>query len=59
MADGEDQTDELALICSELGMVWCNLLVEEGDRATTLMKYDAEARPGRVAFDDKVVAYVW
>jgi hypothetical protein len=56
MADGEDQTDELALICSELGMVWCNLLVEEGDRATTLMKYDAEAQPGRVAFDDKVVA---
>jgi hypothetical protein len=58
MADGEDQTDELALICSKLGMVRRDLLAKEGDGTITLMKYGAEARLECVAFDDEVVTEV-
>jgi hypothetical protein len=58
MADSEDQTDELALICNELGMVRRDLLAKEGDGTITLMKYGAEARLRCVAFDNEVVTEV-
>jgi hypothetical protein len=58
MADGEDQTDELALIGHKFGVVWRDLLAEEGEGATTLMTNSTEAQPGRVAFDNEVVAEV-
>jgi hypothetical protein len=35
-----------------------DLLAEEGDGATPLMKYGAKTRPGHVAFDDKVATKV-
>jgi hypothetical protein len=53
-----DQSNELPLICSELGMPRCQLAAEESHWSTTLMEQSAQARVGRVAFHDDVTVEV-
>jgi hypothetical protein len=53
VAHNEHQSDELTLICREQRMSGCELLPEERDRVTALMKHGAHADTGGITLHDE------
>ena len=50
---GLHETNKLAFVGCEFGMLWSDCPTEEGDRALTLVQHCAKARSGRVAVDNE------
>ena len=53
VSHGLYETNKLAFVGCELGMLWSDCPTEEGDRALTLVQYCTKAQSGRVAVDDE------
>jgi len=53
VSHGLHETNKLAFVGCELGMLWSDCPTEEGDRALTLVQHCAKARSRRVAVDDE------